>query len=199
MNMDEYNARLQGVIDDLQGGAHADVMVRTASDAIVLIRKRIQERGEDSDGKPFTPYSRTPMLANKSGMALDAYSKIAGSKEKRKDLKWVTIKRGDKNIRLFEIEGGYKQFRELHGRQTRFVDFTFKGEMMGNIAIVSNQQQHTSGEAVIRPKSDNEVKKMEGNNTRRDIQILSLNEDEIGMLQRIYDKGILQIFRKNGL
>ena len=58
---------------------------------------------------------------------------MPGSKQKRRELKWVTLQRGGRNIKLFELPGGYKEFRDIHGRQTDHVDFTFTGKMWGNI------------------------------------------------------------------
>lgn len=53
----EYNRRLQGVINDLQTGAHAQVMMTIANGAISLIRKRVQETGEMPSGGSYPEYS----------------------------------------------------------------------------------------------------------------------------------------------
>ena len=55
----EYNKRLNGVISDLQSGAHGDVMVQVASDAIAMIKTRVQERGLNAEGSQFPEYSKS--------------------------------------------------------------------------------------------------------------------------------------------
>jgi len=194
MTVQEYNERLEGVIADLRGGEHGKVMIQVASDALAMIRQRVQQKGEDSEGKQYTPYSKKPMLSGSKNMTTSAFNRIAGSKAKRRDLNWVTLQSGGKNVRLFEIEGGYKEFRELHGRQTGHVDFTFTGRMMGNVNI----QQESNEVVIIGAKSSDERKKMEGNVAKRG-KIIMVNKEETKILADIYDQGILNIFRKNGL
>jgi hypothetical protein len=62
---------------------------------------------------------------------------VCGQLMSRDQLKWVTstttVKQGKntgKRAKLFEIEGGYKEFRELHGRRTDIVDFTFSPQSL---------------------------------------------------------------------
>ena len=92
-------------------GEFGVVMLQVAQSANTLMKQRIVETGMDADGKPFAPYSTKPMLANCSSKYMSAAvcGQLAGSKEKRRELKWVTIK----NAKLFEIDGGYKEFREI--------------------------------------------------------------------------------------
>ena len=190
----EYNRRLNGVISDLKHGSHGKVMIQIATEALTLVKKRIQERGENAEGSKFKPYSTTPMLASHKGMTGSAYSKVAGSKQKRKELKWVTIG----GHKLFELEGGYKEFRQLHGRQTEFVDFTFSGRMWNNIKLKSSSEDHNSGIAIIGATQEEEEKKLEGN-TKRKGEIMALSNKEIKILTHSYEQGILNIWRKNKL
>lgn len=53
----EYNRRLQGVINDLQSGAHGQVMIKVAEDAIAMIRQRVQEKGLNPEGAKYKDYS----------------------------------------------------------------------------------------------------------------------------------------------
>lgn len=55
----EYNKRLDGVIRDLQTGAHGTVMAQVASDAIVMIKQRVQEKGLNPEGQKYSPYSKS--------------------------------------------------------------------------------------------------------------------------------------------
>lgn len=194
MTYQEYDKRVNGVIKDLQNGAHGTVMVNLAISALTFIKERVQETGTDAKGQKYKPYSTKPMLANCSTMILSSCSKIAGSKEKRKELKWVTIN----GHKLFEIPGGYKQYRELMGRQTDHVDFSVTNNMWNDINVVSKQSEHERGVAIIGAKQDIEKKKLAGNTKRRG-DILDLNSREINDLYTAYNLNVLQIFRNNGL
>lgn len=54
----EYNRRIQGVINDLKAGAHGDVMMQIASNAIALIKDRVQEKGLNPQGAKYPDYSK---------------------------------------------------------------------------------------------------------------------------------------------
>jgi hypothetical protein len=197
MTLEEYNKNLEKSMMDMELSL-GNTMVKIGQSALVKIKQRVQEEGKNADGKDFPPYSQKPMLANCSSMTTGACSQIAGSKSKRRELKWVTLQRGGRNIKLFEIEGGYKKFRELHGRQTDHVDFMFYGSMWGDITILSNNSQHNSGVVVIGPKTSEQMKKLEGN-TKRKGTILDLSEKELIELAGTFKVDTLQILRNNGI
>lgn len=119
-------------------------------------------------------------------MTVAVCNQLTGSKEKRKDLKWVTIKKADKAARLFELDGGYKEFRDLHGRRTDIVDFNFSGEMWANIQVVSSDAEHEQGHARISTLSDEENKKLAGN-TERKGEILMLSNGEVEQVSKILE------------
>lgn len=196
----EYSKRLQGVINDLQGGQHGDVMAQVATNALTMVKDRVQKRGEDTEGSKYASpgysgYSTKPMLSGSKNMNTSAFSRIAGSKAKRKELEWRTMKNGK---HLFVIPGGYKQFRELHGRKTSFIDFTFSGRMWSNVKLVSPKSELNKGIAVIKATQDIEKKKLKGN-TERFGEILGLSKKEISEITADYENGIMNIFRKNQL
>jgi hypothetical protein len=196
----ELSKELQGFANDLSGDERGNIMVKLANDALALVKQRVQETGKNTNGESFKPYSTKPMLASRKGMLSDAYSKIAGSKEKRKELDWVTIK----GHKLFEIPGGYKEYRELATRQTGFVDFTFSGRMLGNakiqgdIKLVSDRAELNSGVARIAPTQEIEKKKLAGNTERRG-EILGLSKKEEGQLAGYYEIWVGNLLRKRGL
>ena len=193
MTIEELDNRFDKIIEETN--ALGTIMVQIASSALTMVRDRVIETGENAEGSKYDPYSTTPMLANCSSMNVAACGTVAGSKEKRKDLKWVTIKRGGRNIKLFEIPGGYKQFRELHGKQTGFVDFSFSGRMWANIQIVSDNSEHNSGVARISAASEENQKKLAGNTKKRG-PILKLSQSEISTLGKDYNTHVMQIIEK---
>ena len=58
MTFEEYNQRINGVIDDIKGGAHSQIMAEMALDAIALIKQRIIGTGRNAEGEQFKDYSK---------------------------------------------------------------------------------------------------------------------------------------------
>lgn len=197
MTVQELDNRFTKVISDLQGGL-SGIMVQVGSDALTMIRERVQKTGTDAEGNKYKPYSTESMLANCSSMTTSACNTIAGSKSKRRELRWVTIKKGSRNIRLFEIPGGYKEYRELHGRQTGFVDFAFTNRMWDNIKLTSDASDHAEGVAKISATTDLDNSKLAGNTAKRG-DILKLSKTEVKDLSKTLNKKIAEIITKNGL
>lgn len=196
MKADEATRRIEFIIDKTVSD-WGNVMLQVAQSANAMIKKRVIERGENAQGEQYDPYSTTPMLTNCSQMTQAACQKKTGSKAKRKELKWVTLKRGGKSVRLFELAGGYKEFRELHGRQTGFVDFAFSGKMWANINVVSGDDEHKVGRARISTLSEEEMKKLAGN-TERKGEILNLSQEETYTLARYIEKRLTDMWRQQG-
>jgi hypothetical protein len=194
MTPQELDRAYTKTLSDMSSHPRGEVMNSLGIVALVLIKQRVQEKGEDVGGQKYAPYSTKPMLANRAGMNVSAYNKVAGSKDKRKELKWVTID----GHKLFEVPGGYKQYRELHGRQTGFVDFSFSGRMWSNVALISSPADHNSGVAIIGAKNTETNDILEGNTKRRG-DILDLSDKEIDELKEMYNLGMLKILKQNGL
>ena len=191
MTPEVYDKMMTKTIRELERG---DAMPKIAAEAVRMIKQRVQQTGTNAKGSKYAPYSTNRMLTNCSTMTLSACSKIAGSKAKRKELDWVTIN----GHRLFNLPGGYKQYRQLHGRQTNFVDFSFTNAMWNDINVISKESDHKRGIAVIGAKQEIEKKKLAGNTKRRG-DILDLSPKEINELYELYNLNSLKIFRQNGL
>lgn len=178
----------------LEGPEHGNIMVRMASEALALNRQRVQETGKNAKGESFDKYSTKPMLSGSKNMTKSAFATIAGSKKKRAELEWRTVG----GHRLFVIPGGYKEFRELHGRQTGFTDFTLSGRMWNNVKLVSDRSELNSGVAVIKATEELQQKKLEGNTKRRG-EILGLSKNEEQRLSDVYEVWVENGLRKNKL
>lgn len=194
MTIDELNTNLANVIADLQGEPYANVMVQVASDALYLIKDRVINRGESPEQRKMRPYSTNPMLTSKSRMTDSAYNKIAGSKQKQKQLSWV-VKNG---MTFFVLPYGYKQFRELHGAQTRHVDYTFTGQMWNNIKLKTDASNLKEGKAVIGATTPDNIAKVKRQIELRGI-FLRPTQPDIEVLKQTFSNGIMNIFKKNGI
>jgi len=191
---EQFEIAIDNVVADLQSGAFGEVMFAAANDALGLIKTRVVYSGENAEGQQFAPYSTKPLWTGRPRMTEKAYDKVAGSKKKRRELRWATFNKG----RHFLLVGGYKEFRELHERQTAFVDFTFHGDMWSSIKIISDKTRHDSGEAIIAPDNQTDFAKLEGNVARRG-DILMLNASEIEHVSKIINEGLIDIWKRNGL
>ena len=197
MTPQELDKKLDDVINDMHGTPYGNIMVTIGREALSTIHDRIVNTGIDAEGNPYKPYSTKPMLSGCSNFAIEAKCP-AKTKSKRKTLKWVTLKKGDKNVRLYEIEGGYKEFRELNNRQTDHVDFKWKNDMWSNIKIVSKADEHNGGQVRIAATTEIDKAKLAGNTERRG-DILRLSESELNKLSEDYGMKLIQIFRNHGL
>lgn len=194
MTLEEVTERMANVIADLQGEPYGNIMVQVASDALFLIKDRVINRGEDPDEKKLKPYSSNPMLTTKSQMSTAAYNKIAGSKQKKKELTWV-VKNGQI---YFVLPYGYSQFRKLHGRQTRHVDYTFSGRMWNNIKLQRDRSNLNGGVAVIGASTPEEKAKIENLIELRGV-FLKPSKRDMEVITQTFNTGIMNIFKKNGI
>ena len=190
MKAEEAIKQMNGIIAASgNGDGFGNFMAALAASATTMIRERVVMTGLNAEGNYFPGYSTKPMLANCSSkyMTKAVCKELTGSKKKRKELKWVTVN----GKKLFEIDGGYKEFRNLHGRRIDFVDFNWSGRMMGNIQasgepndgvqVISPQDEHRQGRARIGTLSEEQNAKLAGN-TERKGEILMLSESEIDIL-----------------
>ena len=184
--------------EQLMTAGMAVIMIKLAEDATAMIKNRIINSGRDAQGQLYPAYSTTPMLTNCSALTNSACKQKTGSKKKRKELEWVTIKKGGKNVRLFELPGGYKEFRELHGRQTGFVDFAFSGRMWDSVQVVSSAAEHQKGQARISALSAEQMKKLEGHTERKGV-LLDLSDEEVAILQEQVTNWVSDLVKKSGL
>jgi hypothetical protein len=193
MTFPELDKKMDKVISDATTHYHGDLMANVGAHARKLIFERVTKTGIDAKGSKFRPYSTKPMLVGCKSMNASVCKSFFG-KERNKELRWVTIDQK----RLAILEGGYKRFRELHGRQTAFVDFTFGGNMWGDINLISSSADHQRGIAIVGARNPEEKKKLAGNTKRRG-DILDLRSSEIDILMKTYSLDFLQVIRNDGL
>ena len=193
MTVAQLNNKLENIIKEIR--TDSSIMVAIGMDATAMIKRRVQETGKNADGQKYEGYSTRPMLiGKKSFYKTTTADAVFGSKEKRKELKWVTI--GDHHLAV--LPGGYKKLRELQGYRTDIVNFTISERMWQDIGIVSNNGDHSSGVVIIGAKTQENKEKLSGN-TKRKGDILDLSDSEIQQLKNDYKVKMIKIFRENGL
>ena len=178
----------------------AFIQQRVAFNAVEDIRERVTLRGQNFRGGQFKPYSRKPILTSgTTEKSKNIWRKYADSPEKRKQLKWVTIKRGGKNIRLFELKGGYAQMRRDEDLQTGHKDFEFTTQMWRNFGVKRTSKTNSEFVVTIGGKNVESQKKINANSKREGINIINLSDKELKDLAVMVDKELQRYINKLGL
>jgi len=169
-------------------------------DMVSEIEMRVRDRQRKADNQLFSRYSTSPMLT--SGTTVKSrrvWQKMASSKTKRRALDWVTIKKGGKNIHLFELKGGYAQLRKLEGFSNARKSFEFTGEMWRKFGVTNT----TIGGGVITftlgGKTTAAQDKIDWNSEREGVVITEPGKIEIQNLQNQTDRLIPGYLAKVGL
>ena len=195
MTLEEYINKLGVTKTGIESNNGGKTMEKVASGALVLLRKRVTEKGVNAEGAKFPAYSTKPTLVGcKSFYKKSSCEALLGTKAKRAKLEWRTVK-GQK---LAILPGGYRKIRELQSYPTGYVNFTISGEMWRSINVESSQTQHQQGLAIIGAKGGESNKKLSGN-TRRKGNILDLSRREQTELSKLFELETLNVFTFNGL
>lgn len=213
-DMKSYNEAFNKTVAEIQHGI-GQTMVTLGQQALSKIKDRIRETGKDADDTSFhspkyAGYSEKDMLVGCKSMNVSVCKSFFG-KQKNKELKWVTLggnryeqflsasAGGNTDLkRLAVLEGGYKKFRELHGRRTDIVNFSFYNNMWDDIAVVSGPSDHQNGTVIIGARQDIEKKKLSGL-TKRFGDILDLSTSEIDELKSDFGLKVLNVFKEHNL
>lgn len=140
---------------------------------IAEYKNRIFVEGYTTNGTPIGQYSTKPFYQNPNslkGVSSAGVKPIGKTGQSR-------FKNGKQHKTRY-LPQGYKELRELTGRQSEKVDLNFSGSLEKSIKVVQEGER-----AVIRYTSAKEAEIMEGNETRfgQVIHELSKEENELGL------------------
>lgn len=127
-----------------------------ALNALALIKNRIVDKGEGIGAS----YSTKPMLATKDQFVVKSAFKQtkveetrfhrdetgkrkSKGKHEKKVVKvglWIKFPGASKAVPVMELPQGYKQFREIQGREGAFVNLSLTGKMWQGVTIVARLQ-----------------------------------------------------------
>lgn len=219
MTIQQLNTKLESFVKELQGGDKlGNIMVGIGLEANKMIYDRVHGKGIDAEGSKYTPYSTKSMLsgcsnfidesnciryigtkaAQKKNRKRSRFEKYLAAEAGEFETKWITLKKAGKNIRLFEIPGGYREFRTLNKRQINYVDFDFTGDMWKGISLKINRNELNKGIVRIGAINPESEKKLTGN-TKRRTDILKLNQTEINELSNKFENKLQELINKSGL
>ena len=153
--------------------------------------KRIHDRGIAADGRKIGRYSTKPTLIGAKSFTTKGNAQRAlGSKSKRKELEWRTVK-GNK---LAILPGGYKQIRQIEGVRVDKVVLENRGDLRRDWAV--KKIKAGIWEASFKNKHFNDV--AEGNQDRfrgRQNSIWALTKREEAKLSKNIDIEISKILK----
>lgn len=148
MNIEQYQQELRKLTQGLQRYVVERVTYSAASEVLGNIKNRIQREGKDSLGATMPPYSTKPDYFVRDEFVKKSAFKPVGkrgfkgeyvvqSQKIRINRKTGVVSRGDVQNRIVKVtpksmylQNGYKEFREIQGRQTQKRDLTLSGETM---------------------------------------------------------------------
>lgn len=124
------------------------VYISAIQGTIGAMVKRVFNSGLNSRGNKIGQYSTKPMLATKKQFAdkskfKQSFSSSGISITKKKVVKkrkvgnrklWIKFKGASRAVPIMVLEGGYKQFRQIQGRESSFVNLKFRSELFLDIA-----------------------------------------------------------------
>lgn len=158
MNLNEYANKLREYerrISD-KDNILGSVILPNAIELQADIMDRIQQRGEDSNENKMPGYSTDRMYASE-----EQFVKKSAFKPQE----------GRKTMRL---DKGYKEFRDIQGRQTNYRDLTLSGAMFRSF-----KTEKMSGKVVIGFDDDTQRKKREGNEDKVGGSVFAGSNNEI--------------------
>jgi hypothetical protein len=196
MTIQELDNKFDKIIGSLKGNEIGDIMAIVGEEALTRIKLRIFKTGVDAEGQQYKPYSVRPMLAGCKGF-LDQTKCPAKNKTSRKELKWVTIQRNGKNYHLYQIPGGYKEFRDMNlgPGHSSFVDFFFSGRMWQSIKLSKDRGELNNGIATIKSTSAEEQVILNANANRR-TSILKLSKSELRDLNELFTNRVSALINR---
>jgi hypothetical protein len=202
MTITEYNKRLDNFSKNLPNAIFKKIAEYAKSVIKGQVENRVEQTQTNSKGGKFSKYSTEPMLTSGNTLkSKNVWRKMAGSKSKRRELNWVTLKKKGKNIHLFEIPGGYAELRRLEGFTNPNKSFEFTGVMWDQFDILRSQSRIFKDGFLVRMGGTTEYSRELITKHSRDegIDIIDMSKEEQKKLHQWVDKWILEECKKAGI
>lgn len=114
MTLDQYNTRLAQLISESAERATTRIVVPAANELLAKIKNRIIQKGENSTGGKIGNYSTKPGYYSKKQFVKQSAFKPVG-------------KTGKRTKSTMYLQSGYKQLRQIQGRESSQVNLQYSG------------------------------------------------------------------------
>lgn len=197
LTVDQWVANLQRFKKSLAPEIYKILVQYATVDAAALITNRVINKQISDKGTKFSRYSRKPMLTSgNTQKSKRVWRAMASSRTKRRQLNWVTIKSGGKNVHLFELKGGYSQLRKLEGFSNTYKSFEFTGQMWRGFGVKRKSRTNTGMKVVLGGRTAESQKLIDINSKREGMPIIGLTKQEIQILEKAIDSKVIELLKK---
>lgn len=179
MTPDEIIRHFSEFEGQLKRGLTRELQRIIMHDTVAQIHTRVTEKQIDADGRKFSAYSKKPILSSgTTAKSKRVGNQLAGSKKKRSELDWVTIKRKGLNIHLFVVPGGYKQIRDIEGFSNQNKSFEFTTQMWRGFGVKRTEGGWDRFTVVCGGKNEESQDKIDWNSEREGKPIIDMSKTE---------------------
>lgn len=149
MTLEEYNKNLRTLAEEAGGKLTERVIIVGAISMLANIKNRIFRDGLDSSGSKIGNYSTEPYYATKDQFIKKSAFKPGGKRGYKGER---LVKTGDKKYKVKKeklksmyLKEGYKEFRDIQGRQTNTVNFFMKGDLSKSYILQQKEKEALIG------------------------------------------------------
>lgn len=192
LNPEELKRKLVSVVQNVleaQAQAVNEGMIELRAELI----DRIFQHGLDADNSPIGGYSTKPIYVSVSQTSQIRGSSLKPSgKGSKKGQRGKAQFKNGKPRKSQYMPGGYKEFRNVVGRQNSKVDLFLTGSMRGNIVNGTRQNGVT-----LEFLNDEQVQKARGNEKRFSKTIFAPTEQELEIVVKKWEDDVTNAFFKS--
>lgn len=144
ITIDELPAALQGIADKIKEEMRSRILFAAGLAMEAEMKDRIFGQGKDSEGNSIGNYSvKSAWFSREQFVRQGAFKpnsksggevKVFNVKTKRKKI--VNVTKDFRETQSMWLKNGYKEFRDIQGRQTAFVDNKLSGDLEKSIQTV---------------------------------------------------------------
>lgn len=201
MKLDEYIQNMRWFREALPEWLYAVLNQYASHVAVAAIIKRVTTRQLSHQGIRFSKYSTKPYYTTGRDERGDkVYKAVAGTKEQRKNLKWITAKDENGNmVPMFLLEGGYKQYRDIdRGKaySSPYKSFELTTQMWRHFGVIRHRGSKNLIVITIGGKNREAQKKININSEREGIPIIGMSDKEILNLERYVERAFEKMIKQ---
>lgn len=184
MDIKQYTERLANMVNEAATEAREGIYIRNGNMLLANIKNRIQREGKDSIGAKMSDYSNKPAYYKRDSFVKKGAFKGVGKNGGKK------FKNGNSHKSMY-LNNGYKEFREIQGRQTQIKDLTLSGDLMLSYVLGTAENAILLGfNQTLQSKKRKGLEKQNGGQIFKatDAEIGDFNENVVKQQNEIINK-----------
>lgn len=182
LSLAQFAANIQQAINAISGPEIERQVARAGADLTALISTRVIQRGQDSKGQLFTPYSNTPV---------PAWFYIGKSRTGSADAQ--VRQKAKQRERL-----SYADFRKLNNLKTDKKNFEFTGAMWRGFGVTKIERSAGRVRVVLDGRNRDSADKIEWLSEQEKQQITEPSAAELQQIKRNLEAWLISIINGRG-